>query len=54
MKHVIEPAFTLDYTTPINNYRQTPVLTDTSDFVVGGTRRLAGLKLALGAIRVCI
>jgi hypothetical protein len=40
MKHVIEPAFTLDYTTPINNYKQTPVLTDTSDFVVGGTSRL--------------
>ena len=40
MKHVIEPAFTIDYTTPINNYRQTPVLTDTSDFVVGGTSRL--------------
>ena len=40
MKHVIEPAFTLDYTTPINNYKQTPVLTDTSDIVVGGTSRL--------------
>jgi len=39
MKHVIEPAFTLDYTTPINNYKQTPLLTDTSDFVVGGTTR---------------
>jgi LPS-assembly protein len=40
MKHVIEPAFTLDYTTPIGNYKQTPLLTDTSDFVVGGTSRL--------------
>ena len=39
MKHVIEPAFTIDYTTPINNYKQTPLLTDTSDFVVGGTSR---------------
>ena len=39
MKHVIEPAFTLDYTTPINNYKRTPLLTDTSDFVVGGTTR---------------
>ena len=39
MKHVIEPAFTLDYTTPINNYKRTPLLTDTSDFVVGGTSR---------------
>lgn len=40
MKHVIEPAFTVDYTTPIHNYKQTPLLTDTSDFVVGGTSRL--------------
>jgi LPS-assembly protein len=40
MKHVIEPAFTVDYTTPIRNYRQTPILTDTSDFTVGGTSRL--------------
>jgi len=40
MKHVIEPAFTLDYTTPITNYKRTPLLTDTSDFVVGGTTRL--------------
>ena len=39
MKHVIEPAFTIDYTTPINNYKRTPLLTDTSDFVVGGTSR---------------
>jgi len=39
MKHVIEPAFTVDYTTPITNYKQTPLLTDTSDFVVGGTSR---------------
>jgi hypothetical protein len=40
MKHLIEPAFTVDYTTPINKYKQTPILTDTSDFVVGGTSRL--------------
>ena len=40
MKHVIEPAFTVDYTTSINNYKRTPILTDTSDFVVGGTSRL--------------
>jgi LPS-assembly protein len=40
MKHLIEPAFTIDYTTPINNYKRTPLLTDTSDFVVGGTSRL--------------
>lgn len=40
MKHVIEPAFTVDYTTAINNYKRTPVLTDTSDFVIGGTSRV--------------
>jgi hypothetical protein len=40
MKHVIEPAFTVDYTTPINNYKRTPILTDSSDFVVGGTSRV--------------
>ena len=40
MKHVIEPAFTVDYTTPIHNYKQTPILTDTSDVVVGGTSRM--------------
>jgi len=39
MKHVIEPAFTVDYTTPINNFQRTPILTDTSDFVIGGTTR---------------
>jgi LPS-assembly protein len=40
MKHVIEPAFTVDYTTAIDNAKRTPILTDTSDFVVGGTSRL--------------
>ena len=40
MKHVIEPAFTIDYTTAIHNYQRTPILTDSSDFVVGGTSRL--------------
>jgi LPS-assembly protein len=39
MKHVIEPAFALDYTTTIEDYRRTPVLSDASDFVVGGTFR---------------
>lgn len=39
MKHVIEPAFTMDYTTPIHNYKQTPLLSDSSDFVVGGASR---------------
>ena len=40
MKHVIEPAFTVDYTTAIDNVQRTPILTDTSDFVVGGTSRV--------------
>jgi len=40
MKHVIEPAFTVDYTTAIDNVNRTPILTDTSDFVVGGTSRM--------------
>ena len=40
MKHVIEPAFTVDYTTSIDNYLQTPILTDYSDLIVGGTSRL--------------
>ena len=39
MKHVIEPAFTIDYTTGIDNVQRTPILTDTSDFVIGGTSR---------------
>jgi hypothetical protein len=37
---VIEPAFTIDYTSQIANYKETPILTDSSDFVVGGTQRL--------------
>jgi LPS-assembly protein len=40
MKHVIEPAFTIDYTTPISNQEDVPVLTDTSDVVVGDSSRL--------------
>jgi len=40
MKHVIEPAFTVDYTTPIDDVQRTPILTDTSDFVVGGASRV--------------
>ena len=39
MKHVIEPAFAVDYTTSIDNYRRAPVLSDISDFVVGGATR---------------
>jgi LPS-assembly protein len=39
LKHVVEPTFTMDYTTGINNYKRTPVLSDLSDFVVGGATR---------------
>lgn len=39
LKHVIEPTFIVDYTTSINEYRRTPVLSDLSDFVVGGATR---------------
>ena len=39
LKHVIEPAFSVDYTTSIDNYRRAPVLSDLSDFVVGGASR---------------
>ncbi|MEQ1573227.1 MAG: putative LPS assembly protein LptD [Vicinamibacterales bacterium] len=39
LKHVIEPAFTVDYTSAINEYRRAPVLSDISDFVVGGASR---------------
>ena len=37
MKHVIEPTFTVDLTSPIRGFRRTPVQTDVSDFVIGGT-----------------
>src|SRR6185503_13498296 len=37
---IVGPAFTVDYTTAIDNVQRTPILTDTSDFVVGGTSRL--------------
>lgn len=36
MKHVIEPAFTVDFTSAIEDYRRTPRLSDASDVVVGG------------------
>ena len=39
MKHVIEPTFTFDYVTSIDNYNKVPVLTDTTDFVVSGAMR---------------
>jgi LPS-assembly protein len=40
LKHVIEPAFTLDITSQISNYRSTPVVSDVSDFVVSGANKL--------------
>ncbi len=40
LKHVIEPAFSVDYTTSIDDYQRTPVLSDISDFVVGGASRV--------------
>lgn len=40
MKHVIEPTFTFDYTTQISDYKRVPVLSDASDFVVGGAGRV--------------
>ena len=40
MKHVIEPAVTLDLTSAIPDYQRTPVQSDLSDFVVGGTWRV--------------
>jgi LPS-assembly protein len=40
MKHVIEPAVSVDLTTPIGTHRRTPLQTDVSDFVVGGNARV--------------
>jgi LPS-assembly protein len=39
-KHVIEPAFSLDYVSPIENFTRVPVLSDYSDVVVGSTTRV--------------
>jgi len=39
LKHVIEPAFTVDVTSQITNYSSTPVVSDVSDFVVSGATR---------------
>ncbi len=36
MKHVIEPTFTVDYTTTIIDLDRTPILSNTSDFIIGG------------------
>jgi len=41
LKHVIEPAFTVDFTSRINDYTRTPsVGSDLADFVVSGAPRL--------------
>lgn len=40
MKHVIEPAFAVDYTTEFANQAQVPLLNDASDFVIGGAARV--------------
>jgi LPS-assembly protein len=40
LKHVIEPTVSVDFTTPIDDYRKTPVQTDVSDVVIGGTSRI--------------
>jgi hypothetical protein len=39
LKHVIEPAFTVDFTSRIADYNRTPVVNDYADFVVSGTTR---------------
>jgi LPS-assembly protein len=39
-KHVIEPSFNYQQTTPIDNYRSTPLLSNTADFVIGGAGRI--------------
>ncbi len=39
-KHVIEPMFSVDYTTEISNQAQVPTLNDASDYIVGGTTRM--------------
>jgi lipopolysaccharide transport LptD-like protein len=40
LKHVIEPSVTMDFTSPIDDYRRTPVLSDISDFIVGNSTRV--------------
>jgi hypothetical protein len=37
---VIEPQFSVDYTTQMSNQNQVPTLNDASDYIVGGTTRL--------------
>ena len=40
LKHVIEPAVSVDVTSSISDYRRAPVLSDQSDFVIGGASRV--------------
>ena len=41
LKHVIEPAFTVDFTSHIDNYKRTPSIgSDVADFVVSGSTRV--------------
>jgi LPS-assembly protein len=40
VKHIIEPAVSVDFTSAIDDYQQTPIQTDVSDKVVGGTTRV--------------
>jgi hypothetical protein len=41
LKHVIEPAFTVDFTSNIDSYNRTPSIgSDTADFVVSGSTKV--------------
>jgi LPS-assembly protein len=40
LKHVVEPAVTIDFTSRITDYTRTPVVSDVSDFVVSGSTRV--------------
>ena len=41
IKHVVEPAFTVDFTSGINDFLRTPAVgSDVADFVVSGTTKL--------------
>ena len=59
LKHLIEPGFTVDMTSQIENYASTPVVGDVSDFVVSGatrftygvTNRLFARRKAVGTAR---
>jgi lipopolysaccharide assembly outer membrane protein LptD (OstA) len=40
LKHVIEPAFAVDFTSEIADFRRTPVSSDVTDFVVSNSTRV--------------